>query len=451
MVDTSIDNNSNAGNVAFVSNEQVSGDNNSATMSEIITENAQKCGTDLEHKELESNIVSLPAQLTIDDIIVEETENEDEEKDEMNFADTIIEECNSYEDEEQEQEHMEHVEEMEIFETIPTEEENPVLTVVGLDQGLDLEKSSSFSFDTAGGNSETSEDLIDNNRHILHSIQNNEQEQKHPELLQRRQSQKLHLHQLHGNSLEDNNGSVEISLLASLAGDNANSLPSVGGGESEELSEEICKKDDYESKVLLVEHCEKMDSESDSMSENAIAEDLIGEDGALMMSDATIINTELVSEDELPPLTLIKPQINDAEEVSDEELPAPKRAELPPDAELISDDDELPIRGVQSVGALSSSTAKRQQHNTGVESSVIIGKKRKCNNSPILANSTDITSINSMEDVDNDQHSIENEKIHQIKDKSEQYNPMSPTSESSDSIISAPVEKKAKFEGKCLI
>ncbi|XP_063539167.1 pre-mRNA-processing factor 39 [Cydia strobilella] len=49
--------------------------------------------------------------------------------------------------------------------------------------------------------------------------------------------------------------------------------------------------------------------------------------------------TEVVSEDELPAVE--KPSVKDAENVSDDELPGPKPAELPADTEVVSE-DELP-------------------------------------------------------------------------------------------------------------
>ncbi|XP_052744188.1 pre-mRNA-processing factor 39 isoform X2 [Bicyclus anynana] len=49
--------------------------------------------------------------------------------------------------------------------------------------------------------------------------------------------------------------------------------------------------------------------------------------------------TEVVSEDELP--TVQKPSVKDAENVSDDELPGPKPADLPADTEVVSE-DELP-------------------------------------------------------------------------------------------------------------
>uniref|UniRef100_A0A1A9WVH7 Pre-mRNA-processing factor 39 n=1 Tax=Glossina brevipalpis TaxID=37001 RepID=A0A1A9WVH7_9MUSC len=269
------------------------------------------------------------------------------------------EECIIYEDPEQIPR-----EEMDIYEVV--QEENPVASS---ETAID-EKSSSFPFSTVCAQSETSEDAGDHHHANL-----------------------------------DNNGGVENSLLASLAGDNANSLPSVGGGESET---DGSKREEYEQNKVI-ENCEKMESD-DSLSEPAIAEELNpGMDG----SDATIVNTEMVSEDELPLPT--KPEINDAEEVSDEELPAPQRAELPADAEVISE-DELP--------ASTNMGDKRSPSPTQSDESNITRKKRKA------------------DDV-NETISIKIEKDETNKKKDEQYNPMSPTCESNDS---PPVEKKAKFE-----
>lgn len=241
-------------------------------------------------------------------------------------------------------------------------EENAIILS---DANLD-EKSSSFPFGPEGGHSETSEDLADN-----------------------QENDKV-------NTDENQQNAQENSLLASLAGDNANSLPSVGGGDSE--------KENFEAKVLnhndVIDNCEKMDSE-DSLSEPAIVSDIPMSGGDI--SDATIQNTEIISEDELPLPT--KPEINDAEEVSDEELPAPQRAELPPDAEVISE-DELPAAAEKRSPSPNESSAKKRKVQDGS------GK----------------------EEVDS-----------ASTKKDEEYNPMSPTSESNDSP--GPTEKKAKIEG----
>lgn len=66
------------------------------------------------------------------------------------------------------------------------------------------------------------------------------------------------------------------------------------------------------------------------------------EDSELLKKDDKVggaEETEVVSEDELP--TVEKPSVKDAENVSDDELPGPKPAELPADTEVVSE-DELP-------------------------------------------------------------------------------------------------------------
>ncbi|KAH8312109.1 hypothetical protein KR044_009437, partial [Drosophila immigrans] len=197
---------------------------------------------------------------------------------------------------------------------------------------------------------------------------------------------------------------VDTSLLASLAGDNANSLPSVAGNDEADIN----KKSDFESNVVAMES--KMNSSEDSSSHHAIAESL-GDD--LDASNATIVNTEIISEDELPPPS--KPEINDAEEVSDEELPAPQRAELPADAEVISE-DELPTH-----------------NNNNTVAQPKVGGKRKAGND-------DVSSQAKMDD-DDDEGEQSGEQTSTKGKAAEQYNPGSPTTESNDA---PPSEKRAK-------
>lgn len=75
-------------------------------------------------------------------------------------------------------------------------------------------------------------------------------------------------------------------------------------------------------------------------------EDTYAQSEDLKTSDqhATDLDAENISEDELPAPT--KPKVQDAEEVSDEELPGPKMAELPEDTENVSE-DELPSQSVK--------------------------------------------------------------------------------------------------------
>lgn len=204
---------------------------------------------------------------------------------------------------------------------------------------------------------------------------------------------------------------VDTSLLASLAGDNANSLPSVGGNDESDTN----KKAEFESNVVhdLQPLESKLNSSEDSSSHHAIAESLGDEnDHDMDTSNATIVNTEIISEDELPPPS--KAGINDAEEVSDEELPAPQRAELPADAEVISE-DELPA------------------HNNNNASESRASGKRKAGKDK---DSKTIQSKSGDEEHDT--------RDTNFKEKSsEQYNPGSPTTESNDA---PPVEKRARVD-----
>ncbi|XP_030369688.1 pre-mRNA-processing factor 39 [Scaptodrosophila lebanonensis] len=202
-------------------------------------------------------------------------------------------------------------------------------------------------------------------------------------------------------------GGVDTSLLASLAGDNANSLPSVGG-----TDESDNKKADFESnEEALPSHVDKLNSSDDSSLHQAIAESLPGDE--LDASNATLVNTEIISEDELPLPS--KPEINDAEEVSDEELPAPQRAELPADAEVISE-DELP-------------THNNNNNLNEVKTSVKRKAEREVPAQPI--------------ENTKEQQSISREPNTKEKSREQQYNPMSPTSESNEA---PPAEKRAKVD-----
>ncbi|BFF92397.1 pre-mRNA-processing factor 39 [Drosophila madeirensis] len=192
------------------------------------------------------------------------------------------------------------------------------------------------------------------------------------------------------------------TLLASLAGDNANSLPSVGGNDESDSKKAAF---DYDVEALQP-HVDKLNSSEDSSSHHAIAESLGDEADT---SNATIVNTEIISEDELPPPT--KPEINDAEEVSDEELPAPQRAELPADAEVISE-DELPSNNNNNNAGEPKASTKRKAGKEADEAKANVEKK-------------------SSEAASTREKSVE------------QYNPGSPTTESNDA---PPLEKRPKVD-----
>lgn len=102
--------------------------------------------------------------------------------------------------------------------------------------------------------------------------------------------------------------------------ENANSLPSA------------C--DDHSFNFL-------MDNNSIEMQPNDKTDDTLAQKEYLNHEDpdATSLDAENISEDELP--APVKPKVQDAEEVSDEELPGPK-VEMPEDTEVVSE-DELPV------------------------------------------------------------------------------------------------------------
>ena len=132
---------------------------------------------------------------------------------------------------------------------------------------------------------------------------------------------------------EDTNqtdASVERSdeFIADLGEENANSFPSV-----DETYQGV--QDSMDVDYQMVDE-PSMDKTEDTYAQS---EDLKTSD-----QHATDLDAENISEDELPAPT--KPKVQDAEEVSDEELPGPKMAELPEDTENVSE-DELPSQSVK--------------------------------------------------------------------------------------------------------
>lgn len=110
-------------------------------------------------------------------------------------------------------------------------------------------------------------------------------------------------------------------FLAELGEENANSFPSVDEtyqGVQDSLDDDFQMADEP-----------SMDKTEDTYAQS---EDLKTSD-----QHATDLDAENISEDELPAPT--KPKVQDAEEVSDEELPGPKMAELPEDTENVSEDE----------------------------------------------------------------------------------------------------------------
>lgn len=113
------------------------------------------------------------------------------------------------------------------------------------------------------------------------------------------------------------------TFIAGLAeSENANSLPSACDDNSYNFNQNI-------------------ENSSADEQPNEKTEDTFAQSEDINMTDpeATSLDAENISEDELPAPT--KPEVQDAEEVSDEELPGPKD-EMPADTEVVSE-DELPI------------------------------------------------------------------------------------------------------------
>lgn len=130
------------------------------------------------------------------------------------------------------------------------------------------------------------------------------------------------------------------NLLATLAEDNANSLPPVSDDNSVEASmnNDNAITGDHTQELSTGSCTENIyDVYTDSISCPAIAETI--QNGSSQDTKFDGLDAEMVSEDELP--TAHQPKVDDAEEVSDEELPGPKLAELPADTEVVSE-DELP-------------------------------------------------------------------------------------------------------------
>ncbi|CAH0690186.1 unnamed protein product [Spodoptera exigua] len=114
---------------------------------------------------------------------------------------------------------------------------------------------------------------------------------------------------------------------------NTDATPAVKSEQPVESDEQTCVKDEPESPVKTEDVDTKVvKTESVVKSESATPTKKSSKVGGAE-------ETEVVSEDELPEVQ--KPSIKDAENVSDDELPGPKPAELPADTEVVSE-DELP-------------------------------------------------------------------------------------------------------------
>lgn len=122
---------------------------------------------------------------------------------------------------------------------------------------------------------------------------------------------------------------TDNDFVASLAvEDNANSLP------SENLNEDTNASMANDLPEEIPEETKTRDETGSS--DNALAEDIANGDSNATETKADP-DAEMVSEDELPPAPE-KIIVKDADEISDEELPGPKMAEIP-DTEVVSEDE----------------------------------------------------------------------------------------------------------------
>lgn len=123
-------------------------------------------------------------------------------------------------------------------------------------------------------------------------------------------------------------------FIADLAEENANSFPSACD-DSSNVGQEHETNNQTENNASVQDSLDAEFQQSMETDTFAISEDVKQKD-----DQATDLDAENISEDELPPQPS-KPEVQDAEEVSDEELPGPKMAELPADTEIVSE-EELP-------------------------------------------------------------------------------------------------------------
>lgn len=106
--------------------------------------------------------------------------------------------------------------------------------------------------------------------------------------------------------------------------------------DASDINIQIPSNNDENTNQLSTQTADATEVNSDSSSLPAIAEDI--PNGCSQDTRAeNELDAEMVSEDELP--APAQPKIDDAEDLSDEELPGPKRAELPADTEVVSEDE----------------------------------------------------------------------------------------------------------------
>lgn len=136
---------------------------------------------------------------------------------------------------------------------------------------------------------------------------------------------------------ETNHNQEEDDFMANIAEENANSFPSCTGADDNSVEQN-------DGDVTLIDSSNDSKNNQEYNDYQMADETLAGENHAIIEKqegedpEATDLDAENISDDEIPAPE--KEQVPDAEEVSDEDLPAPQRAELPADTEVVSEEEE---------------------------------------------------------------------------------------------------------------
>lgn len=141
---------------------------------------------------------------------------------------------------------------------------------------------------------------------------------------------------------DTNHNQGKDDFMANIAEENANSFPSCTG--ADDNSVEQTEVEEINGDVTLIDSSNDSKNNQEYNDYQMVDETLAGENHAIIEKqegedpEATDLDAENISDDEIPAPE--KEQVPDAEEVSDEDLPAPKRAELPADTEVVSEEEE---------------------------------------------------------------------------------------------------------------
>ncbi|CAH2094619.1 unnamed protein product [Euphydryas editha] len=194
---------------------------------------------------------------------------------------------------------------------------------------IDLDLSETQKSETEPANDSDFNNVIKNE---LMTVSNNKDDLKHNDITMEitEDNNKQITNDIHDKT---NSSEVENSQLLEKKDSEDGMLFSNNEKSNAEENNKICKEvQDKDEEITAI----KIDSD-DICEEKPQATEVIEKEENKKVGGAE--ETEVVSEDELPAVQ--KPSVKDAENVSDDELPGPKPAELPADTEVVSE-DELP-------------------------------------------------------------------------------------------------------------